>query len=172
MDKMDQKPCTLGFPFSRYHSWHFKVLLILRTVSSFRDESSPTLGSRGRTRPPSPPDRSGDHRAGSWPPLVCSCVTRSGSPRSRAVETVNKAGWSGEGSELASSEARADSSVPSSSRIWQEWPLLFSANDIFFSFTCQPEAQARCLTLLLTHASSGPCKTIAPETAEAGCHAA
>ena len=96
MDKMDQKPCTLGFPFSRYHSWHFKVLLILRTVSSFRDESSPTLGSRGRTRPPSPPDRSGDHGAGSWPPLVCSCVTRSGSPRSRAVETVNKAGWSGE----------------------------------------------------------------------------
>lgn len=165
MDKMDQKPCTLGFPFSRYHSWHFKVLLIPRTISSFRDESSPTHGSRGRTRPPSPPDRSGDHGAGSWLPLVCFCVTGSGSLRSRAVETVNKAGWSGEGRELASSEARTNSSVPSSSSIWQEWPLLFSANDIFFSFMCQPEAQARCLTVLLTNAASAPRKTIAPEAA-------
>lgn len=165
MDKMDQKPCTLGFPFSRYHSWHFKVLLILRTISSFRDESSPTHGSRGRTRPPSPPDRSGDHGAGTWLPLVCFCVTGSGSLRSRAVETVNKAGWSGEGRELASSEARTNSSVPSSSSIWQEWPLLFSANDIFFSFMCQPEAQARCLTVLLTNAASAPRKTIAPEAA-------
>ena len=26
MDKIDQKPCTLGFSFSRYHSWHFKML--------------------------------------------------------------------------------------------------------------------------------------------------
>lgn len=162
---MDQKPCTLGFPFSRYHSWHFKVLLILRTISSFRDESSPTHGSRGRTRPPSPPDCSGDHGAGSWLPLVCFCVTGSGSLRSRAVETVNKAGWSGEGRELASSEARTNSSVPSSSSIWQEWPLLFSANDIFFSFMCQPEAQARCLTVLLTNAASAPRKTIAPEAA-------
>ena len=162
---MDQKPCTLGFPFSRYHSWHFKVLLILRTISSFRDESSPTHGSRGRTRPPSLPDRSGDHGAGSWLPLVCFCVTGSGSLRSRAVETVNKAGWSGEGRELASSEARTNSSVPSSSSIWQEWPLLFSANDIFFSFMCQPEAQARCLTVLLTNAASAPRKTIAPEAA-------
>ena len=165
MDKMDQKPCTLGFPFSRYHSWHFKVLLILRTISSFRDESSPTHGSRGRTRPSSPPDRSGDHGAGSWLPLVCFCVTGSGSLRSRAVETVNKAGWSGEGRELASSEARTNSSVPSSSSIWQEWPLLFSANDIFFSFMCQPEAQARCLTVLLTNAASAPRKTIALEAA-------
>lgn len=110
-------------------------------------------------------------RPGAGRLLVCLCLTESGSLRLRAVETVNTAGWSREGGELTSSETRTNSSVPSSSSIWREWPLLFSENDIFSSFICQPEALARCLTLLLTNTSSGPYETIPLETTEAVCHA-